>query len=95
MTASVIGPITGLVLTVAAAGAVYDAAHAGADLDHSTSIQAPALSAGTGGPSGGTVYMSQLGATTGEEIRVAPKDVRGHAQSFLSPRREPKTHLPT
>jgi hypothetical protein len=87
---NIIGRIAGTTLTVAAIamGVGYDVAHT--DADHSAPVQLAALS-GTSGPIGGTVYVvSHLNSISGDEVREPPRDVRGHAVSFMSPRREAK-----
>jgi hypothetical protein len=87
MTASIRVLITGSVLTLALAGVVYDAASV-TDLDHSTSVQAPALLSGTAGSqNASTVVIDHL---SGSEIIVAPADPRAERRALLSPHREPK-----
>ena len=81
--------ITGSIYDIAAA-ATLTLADAG---DHTVVAPVSGLS-GTAGLSSGYVYVvSHLNATTGDEIFEPPRDARGHAASYLSPRREAKGKL--
>jgi hypothetical protein len=85
--------VAGIVITalgVAQTASIANGSLADDGLEHSVAIPVSGLLNGTVGPSNGYLAVTQLAATTGDEVRVPPQDMRGRSMSFYSPRREAK-----